>query len=242
MDFSFLILLLLVAVLYSSVGHGGASGYLALMALWGFAPETMKPWALVLNICVSLIATIQFLRSEKPNWKLFLFLIAGSIPAAYIGASIHIEQELYKKILGGLVLFQSVRLLRLLPLNSSFDTEIPKPPLALLVGATIGLLSGMIGIGGGIILSPLLIQLRWANMKQTALISAGFIYVNSISGLTALSPSIEMLSHELLLALAIAIVGGVLGGWLGSTKLNQKTMRITLGVVLLIAGAKLLLG
>ncbi|MFM7902085.1 MAG: sulfite exporter TauE/SafE family protein, partial [Bacteroidota bacterium] len=137
----------MVAVLYSSVGHGGASGYLALMALWGFALETMKPWALVLNICVSLIATIQFLRSEKPNWKLFLFLIAGSIPAAYIGASIHIEQELYKKILGGLVLFQSVRLFMLLPIKTTFDTEAPKPLLALLVGAAIGLLSGMIGIG-----------------------------------------------------------------------------------------------
>jgi len=242
MDFSFLILLLLVAILYSSVGHGGASGYLALMALWGFAPETMKPWALVLNICVSLIATFQFLRSEKPEWKLFLVLIAGSIPAAYLGASIHIEQELYKKLLGGLVLFQSTRLLGFLPSKSSPETKKPKLLGALVVGTAIGMLSGMIGIGGGIILSPLLIQLRWASMKQTALLSAGFIFVNSISGLTALAPSAEMLSHDLLLALAIAIVGGTIGGWLGSTKLNQKAMRITLGVVLMIAGAKLLLG
>ncbi len=242
MDFSFLILLLLVAILYSSVGHGGASGYLALMALWGFAPETMKPWALVLNICVSLIATFQFLRSEKPHWKLFLVLIAGSIPAAYLCASIHIEQELYKKLLGGLVLFQSTRLLGFLPSKSSTETKKPKLLGALVVGTAIGMLSGMIGIGGGIILSPLLIQLRWANMKQTALLSAGFIFVNSISGLTALAPSAEMLSHDLLLALAIAVGGGILGGWLGSTKLNQKAMRITLGVVLLIAGAKLLLG
>lgn len=241
MDFSFLILLLLVAILYSSVGHGGASGYLALMALWGFAPETMKPWALVLNICVSLIATLQFLRSEKPEWKLFLILIVGSIPAAYIGASIHIEQEIYKKLLGGMVLFQSIKLLGFLPSNSSSENKEPKLLWAMVVGAAIGLLSGMIGIGGGIILSPLLIQLRWANMKQTALLSAGFIFVNSISGLTAIRPSAELLSHDLLLALAIAVGGGILGGWLGSAKLNQKAMRMTLGVVLLIAGVKLLL-
>jgi uncharacterized membrane protein YfcA len=235
MDFSFLILLLLVAILYSSVGHGGASGYLALMALWGFAPETMRPWALTLNICVSLIAALQFFRK-------FASLIIGSIPAAYWGASVQMDQDLYKKILGGLVIFQSIRLLIV---NSRTDYSSQKNPnylLSILAGSTIGLLSGLIGIGGGIILSPLLIQLRWATMKQTALLSAGFIFVNSISGLFALPTLSSLTDTNLLWALTVVIGGGLLGSWLGSSRMNHKSMRIILGIVLLIAGTKLLLG
>ncbi|MFN5324413.1 MAG: TSUP family transporter [Bacteroidota bacterium] len=242
MDFSFLILLLLVAILYSSVGHGGASGYLALMALWGFAPETMRPWALTLNICVSLIAALQFFRKEAPDWKLFASLIIGSIPAAYWGASVQMDQDLYKKILGGLVIFQSIRLLIV---NSRTDYSSQKNPnylLSILAGSTIGLLSGLIGIGGGIILSPLLIQLRWATMKQTALLSAGFIFVNSISALFALPTLSSLTDTNLLWALTVVIGGGLLGSWLGSSRMNHKSMRIILGIVLLIAGTKLLLG
>lgn len=242
MDFSFLILLLLVAILYSSVGHGGASGYLALMALWGFAPETMRPWALTLNICVSLIAAVQFLRKEVPDWKLFVSLIAGSIPAAYLGATIQIDQDVYKRILGVLVVFQSTRML--IGHSKADTTVIHKPnySLSILAGSGIGLLSGLIGIGGGIILSPLLIQLRWATMKQTALLSAGFIFVNSISGLFAQTPSLSLMDTDWWWAMALAIGGGILGSWLGSSRMNYKSMRITLGIVLLIAGAKLLWG
>jgi len=242
MDYTFILLLFTVAVLYSGVGHGGASGYLALMAIWGFNPELMKPWALLLNVFVSLIAALQFLRTEKPDLKLLLLLIAGSIPAAFLGASIIIEIYLYKKLIGIIILFQSLRLLSImLPVNA-YETPQSyglKGPIA--AGAGIGLLSGMIGIGGGIILSPLLLHLRWSHLKQTALLSAAFIFANSVSGLAATGLENIKSDDTLWWALASAIAGGLTGGWLGSFHLNFKALKILLGLVMLIAGLKLLI-
>jgi uncharacterized membrane protein YfcA len=241
MEVAFLISLFCIALLYSSVGHGGASGYLALMAIYGFSPEEMKPSALILNVCVALIAAIQFQRSEKINWKLFLPLIIGSIPMAYLGASMSLDADIYKKLLGVVLIFQSFRLFGIfMPLGVQ-GNETPHGWISpVFTGASIGLLSGLIGIGGGIILSPLLLLFKWCSLKQTALISAGFIFVNSISGLIAIGePSIRIAS-EMSASLVIGIIGGVLGGWLGSKKFNSRALQITLGIVLLFAGSKLI--
>ena len=241
MEVAFLISLFCIALLYSSVGHGGASGYLALMAIYGFSPEEMKPSALILNVCVALIAAIQFQRSEKINWKLFLPLIIGSIPMAYLGASMSLDADIYKKLLGVVLIFQSFRLFGLfMPLGVQ-DNQTPHGWIGpVFTGAAIGLLSGLIGIGGGIILSPLLLLFRWCSLKQTALLSAGFIFLNSISGLVAIGETSISIASEMSASMAIGIIGGVLGGWLGSRKFNSRALQITLGIVLLFAGSKLI--
>lgn len=178
----FYILLFIVAFLYASVGHGGASGYLALMALFSVVPEVMKPTALLLNLFVSLTAFIQFYRAKHFVWKVFLPLALASVPMAFVGGLITIDATLYKKILGLLLLFSVVRLL--IPSKKNIADLQPSHFYgALLMGGVIGLLSGMIGIGGGIILSPLLLFFKWTDQKQTAAISALFIFVNSASGL-----------------------------------------------------------
>ncbi|MEP7267506.1 MAG: sulfite exporter TauE/SafE family protein [Saprospiraceae bacterium] len=179
-------LLFLVAFLYSSVGHGGASGYLALMAFFSFAPETMWPTALMLNIFVSLIAFIQYYRSGHFKWQLFWPFAIASIPAAFIGGLIVVDAKIYKTILGVLLLFPVVRLGGV-KFNAEETQKEQKLFTSLIIGALIGLFSGMIGIGGGIILSPIILLLHWANMKQTAAVSALFILVNSMAGLAGLS-------------------------------------------------------
>jgi uncharacterized membrane protein YfcA len=235
----FLVLLMLVAFLYSSVGHGGASGYLALMALFGFAPEVMKPTALLLNIFVSAIAFLHYFRSGHFFWKLFWPLALTAIPAAYIGGLTTPPAALYKQLLGVFLLITAIRFI--LPLKPQTTTPNSMNPYwALLIGAGIGLFSGMIGIGGGIILSPLLILLGWANLKQAAATSALFILVNSISGLGGLMQQGIHFSPDMLLFVGVALVGGIGGSYFGAFRFNQKTLKISLSAVLLIASLKLL--
>lgn len=235
----FLVLLMLVAFLYSSVGHGGASGYLALMALFGFAPEVMKPTALLLNIFVSAIAFLHYFRSGFFSWKLFWPLALTAIPAAYIGGLTTPPAALYKQLLGAFLLITAIRFI--LPLKPQTATPNSMNPYwALLIGAGIGVFSGMIGIGGGIILSPLLILLGWANLKQAAATSALFILVNSISGLGGLMQQGIHFSPDMLLFVGVALVGGIGGSYFGAFQFNQKTLKISLSAVLLIASLKLL--
>jgi uncharacterized protein len=239
-DIVFLILLFIVALLYSSVGHGGASGYLALMGLFHFTPEAMRPGALMLNVFVSLIAWLQYSRSEKLDVRLFLWLIAGSVPAAFLGARIQLDVDLYKQVLGAILLFQAVRLM----ISNRPSVQSGKEFNSLvvfLIGASIGLLSGMIGIGGGIILSPLLLILGWTTMRQTALISALFIFVNSLSGLAGLYSIGAQFEPVLYIWIAVAYTGGIAGGWLGSKRFSAVWLQRLLGVVLLIAGIKLII-
>lgn len=236
----FVILLFAVAALYASVGHGGASGYLALMGLFHFTPEMMRPSALMLNIFVSIIAFWQFSRTETLNRKLFLWLIAGSIPAAFLGAYITIDANLYRKILGVLLLFQSLRLIGVIKDKQNVVKE-PKFTRAFITGTGIGFVSGLIGIGGGIILSPILLILGWVSMKQTALVSALFIFLNSTSGLTGLLFKGAEFDPVLYLWIAVALTGGLLGSWMGSRKLSPNVLKQILGAVLLIAGIKLIL-
>jgi uncharacterized membrane protein YfcA len=235
----FYILLFFVAFLYASVGHGGASGYLALMAIFSMAPDVMKPTALLLNLFVSLTSFIQFYRGNYFNWKLFLPFAIASVPMAYVGGSIQIDAIVYKKILGCLLLIPVARFLFVTSTEDKKQKSV-NIPLALLIGASIGFLSGLIGIGGGIILSPVLLLFRWANMKQTAAISALFIFVNSLAGLRAQFNLGIQFSNDMIWMVLIAFVGGICGAYFGSLKFRQAMLRYILAGVLGIAALKLL--
>ncbi|HET7118405.1 MAG TPA: sulfite exporter TauE/SafE family protein [Hanamia sp.] len=235
----FYLLLFLVAFLYSSVGHGGASGYLALMAFFSFAPATMRPTALILNLFVSLTAFIQYYRNGHFRWKLFWPFAIASIPAAFIGGLIIMDAAWYKKILGILLLFPVVRLGGV-KFNSEKTDKEQTLFASLLIGATIGLFSGMIGIGGGIILSPVILLLHWANMKQTAAVSALFIFVNSLAGLAGIFTTGLKYKPEIVWMIAIAFAGGFAGSYLGAKKFDNLFLKRLLAVVLLMASVKLL--
>jgi len=235
----FYFLLFIVAFLYSSVGHGGASGYLALMGLYHFSPDIMKPSALIMNIIVSLMAFVQYSRSAPLNKKLFLLLIAGSIPAAFLGARIEIDPFLYKKILALILLVPILRLFGVIgkPNTKRRDFD---PSFIILIGIVIGFVSGMIGIGGGIILSPIILFMGWAEMKQTATISSAFIFLNSIAGLSSLVTKGVGIDPSIYLWVGIAVIGGLVGSYYGSKKFENTLLKKILGVVLLIASLKLL--
>jgi hypothetical protein len=235
----FYILLFLVAFLYASVGHGGASGYLALMALFGVAPDVMKPTALMLNLFVSLTSFIQFYRGKHFKWQIFLPLAIASIPFAYLGGLVTVDGTIYKKILGLLLLIPIIRFW----FFSKMDVaEFNKSNwvLSLLIGGSIGFLSGLIGIGGGIILSPILLLLKWTDQKQTAAISALFIFVNSIAGLMGQLQKGIHFSSDMYAYVAIAFAGGLAGAWLGALKFKQHILKNILATVLMLAAYKLL--
>ena len=243
LDFSaivFLFLIFVVAFLYSSVGHGGASGYLALMGIYHMSPAVMRPSALLMNIVVSAIAFAQYSRNRTLDTKLFLLLAFGSVPSTFIGAGISLDASIYERILSLVLVLPAMRLL----LSSQKDNPVLREPnsaLAVFMGIAIGLLSGMIGIGGGIILSPLLLMLGWANTKEVALMSALFILVNSTAGMAGLVSKGFTFESTTYLWVCVAVAGGVCGGYLGSRKYNVVTIRRILGIVMLIASAKLFL-
>ncbi len=235
----FYILLFVVAFLYASVGHGGASGYLALMALFSMPQLIMKPTSLLLNIFVSIISFSQFYRAKHFNLKLFIPLAVASVPMAFVGGLITIEQDLYKRILGVVLLFAIVRFVGFSKIGTG---EVKKFNVAgaVAIGAVIGLLSGMIGIGGGIILSPVLILLNWATLKQSAAISALFIFVNSVSGFAGQLIKGLHFDNNMVAYVCIALAGGVFGSYYGARKFDQLVLKRILASVLLIAVVKLL--
>jgi len=232
-------LLFFVAMLYASVGHGGASGYLALMALFSFSPDSMRSTALILNIFVSLIAFVQYYRGDHFRWSLFWPFAIASIPAAFIGGLITINPSVYKVMLGALLIFPIIKLAGL-----KFDEEkqTQKQGLAgsIAIGFVIGLFSGMIGIGGGIILSPVILLLHWANMKQTAAVSALFILVNSVSGLAGIFTQGLHFNPAMAWMVIVALMGGLTGSYIGAMKVKGVLLRRVLAFVLLIASFKLL--
>ena len=234
-----LLLLSLVAFLYSSVGHGGASGYLAIMAIMGVAPAMIKSSALVMNLAVSLFSFIGFYRAGHFRLKLFLPFALASIPMAFVGGTMTLSDSIYKKILAVCILFSIVRLIY------KFDTDENNRSIPIwagvLSGGLIGLLSGMIGIGGGIILSPLMLLMRWANLKETAAVSALFIFVNSLSGLYGqLQKGGINLPENMQWAVLATIIGGLAGSYFGSQKFNVPTLKKLLAVGLVIACLKLI--
>ncbi len=234
----FYFLLLMVAFLYSAVGHGGASGYLALMALFSFAAETMRPTALLLNLFVSFIAFFQYQRSGYFKWNMFWPFAVTSIPAAFLGGLITVDAGIYKKVLAILLLFSVVKLLGM-RFKTKESLKEQNTLLSLLIGAIIGLFSGMIGIGGGIILSPLVLILHWANMKQTAALSALFIFVNSVSGLAGLLVKGFEYKNEMGIMVVIAFIGGLAGSYYGARKFENTLLNKILAVVLIMASCKL---
>jgi len=238
-EIAFYLVLPIIAFLYAAVGHGGASGYLAIMALWGFAPNEMKPTALVLNILVASISFWQYKKTTSINWKMFAYLAIGSIPAAFIGGKIPVDAHLYRQILGALLLIPTIRFfIRFEP-----KEKVIKPfstILAVILGISIGFLSGLIGIGGGIILSPVLLLLAYANFKETAAISALFIVVNSIAGLVGSWQTLNNINPSYWAFVPIAVIGGWIGSYWGSHKMSLSLLQNLLALVLLMASAKLL--
>ncbi|WP_395784856.1 sulfite exporter TauE/SafE family protein [Aquirufa sp.] len=237
MDFWLLLVLLgIMAFLYASVGHGGASGYLAVLALFSVAPAVMKQSALLLNLGVSLMSFIAFYQQGYFKWRLFWPFALGSIPAAFLGARIPLSDSSYKQILGVCLLIAVLRMLVSLRESSAK----PLPLWAgLTAGSLIGLLSGMIGIGGGIILSPVLLLFRWANLKEAAAVSALFIFVNSIAGLAGLKTWIPLDDTSLIYWLAASLIGGFLGARWGAGVASNSKVKWVLALVLIIASVKL---
>ncbi|MEP7379896.1 MAG: sulfite exporter TauE/SafE family protein [Chloroflexota bacterium] len=236
-------LFLVAAALYASVGHAGASAYLAAMALLGVAPDVARPTALALNICVASFVTIRFWRAGLLQPRALLALVVASIPLAFIGGAIHIPPSLYKPLLGAVLLVASAGFLRTARRAADESTdEPPRIPLlpALVVGGAIGLLSGLTGTGGGIFLSPLLILAGWTTTRQASGLASGFILVNSIAGLSGNISAVGGVPASLPLWIAAVLVGAVIGAEIGSRRASPPQLRYALGAVLALAGLKLI--
>lgn len=231
-------LIFIAALMYSAVGHAGASGYLAVMALLGTAPAVMRPTALILNIAVAAIGTVQFVRAGYFRWSLFWPFAVGSIPAAYLGGHITLPGTTYRVVVGVVLLLSAARFVIQLRAADEVRRTIPLP-LAFIIGAALGFLAGLTGVGGGIFLSPVLLIGGWANLRTTAATSVTFILANSIAGLLAKPAAIEAASHIAPTWAVAAVVGGLIGSYLGSRRLPSPALRGVLAAVLIAAGLKL---
>jgi uncharacterized membrane protein YfcA len=229
------------AALYASVGHAGASAYLAVMGLYSFAPSVMKPTALALNILVASVATVKFYRAGLFSWRLFWPFALASIPAAFIGGAITLPTRSYKIVVGIVLLYAAVWMFRssLKPLQAAANP----PPLwaALVAGLAIGFLSGLTGVGGGIFLSPLLLYMAWADTRATSGVAAPFILVNSIAGLLGHFSSVAQLPPNIPVWGVAVVIGGWIGATYGSKHAPPPVLRQLLSLVLIVAGVKLIL-
>jgi uncharacterized membrane protein YfcA len=229
---------LLIALLYSSVGHAGASGYIAVMSLFALAPEAIKPTALVLNILVACIGTWQFARAGHFRWEVFWPFAVLAIPAAFLGGYLNLPAHVFKILVGGVLLFSALRFI-----VDPREAAVTRPPgrfTAMLVGAALGFLAGLTGTGGGIFLTPLMILMSWAPTKTAAATSVVFILCNSIAGLLGnLSATQNFPTFALVLAGA-AVAGGSIGSYLGSRRFSPVFIKRLLAAVLVIAGLKLI--
>jgi hypothetical protein len=235
------LLMALAAALYSTVGHGGASAYLALMALFSVAPEVMRPTALTLNLVVAGFAVCRFGLARVINWRLCAIFAVTAAPAAFLGGMISLPPVYYRPLVGIVLLLAAVRLLWQPTALADRETSSPPLAIALPVGAGLGLLAGLSGTGGGIFLSPLIILLRWEEPRRTSGVAAAFILINSIAGLAGNFAAVRSLPPELPWFVAAVAAGALLGTWLGLARLPRHRLLQCLGLVLTIAGAKLLL-
>lgn len=244
MDSSTLIALALLfalgAALYSSVGHGGASAYIASMALFSIVPETMKPTALALNLLVAGFGAWRYWKRGLTNWKLVLAFAVTATPAAFVGGGIHLPEIYYKPLVGALLWLAAARLLLQPRMLAYRAPTAPSPWITLPAGGVLGLLAGLTGTGGGIFLSPLIILNHWEEPRRTSGVVAAFIFLNSVAGLAGNAASVGSLPSELPIFLGAVLAGALLGTWLGVERLPRPWLLRTLGAVLVIAGAKLL--
>jgi uncharacterized protein len=238
-------LILLAAALYSSVGHAGASGYLAAMAVVGLAPETMRPTVLCLNILVATIATARYARAGLFDWRTLWPFALASVPAAFLGGTLHLPTTLYRPLIGVILLLSALELVRSARRSAAREADASQPYVpvvpALGIGAGIGLLSGLTGTGGGIFLSPVLLFLGWARTRKTSGVSAAFILLNSVAALAGTTFAVSALPPAVPLWLLAATVGALLGTQLGTRLLPIPALRYALSLVLVIAGTKLIL-
>jgi hypothetical protein len=228
-----------VAFLYSSVGHAGASGYIAVMTLCGFTATFIRPTALVLNILVAMIGAVQFWRAGHFSWGLFWPFALLSVPFAFAGGYLHVASPILKPLLGCVLLFSAVRLF--FRYDDPPETKEPPRGLAVGVGAGIGFLSGLTGTGGGIFLTPLLLFCRWTYTRRAAAISAVFILVNSIAGLVGFISSGRPVPRDVWFLAIGAVIAGTIGSHLGSQRFPVRTISVLLAAVLLVAAYKLIL-
>jgi uncharacterized membrane protein YfcA len=228
------------AALYASVGHGGASSYLAIMGLFSLAQDVMKPTALALNILVASLATFKFYRAGLFSWRLFWPFAVASIPAAFVGGAVMLPARSYKIVVGVVLLYAAVWMFRSAMRPISKETHPPPPWAALLAGLAIGFLSGLTGVGGGIFLSPLLLSMGWAETRATSGVAAPFILVNSIAGLLGHIASVSQLPPNVPVWGAAALIGGWIGASYGSKRAPVPVLRQLLSLVLVVAGAKLI--
>jgi hypothetical protein len=237
------LLMLAGAALYSTVGHAGASAYLALMALFAVQPVVMRPTALVLNILVAGVATIRYLRAGLFDARMFWSVAVAAIPMAFVGGALQLPDEIYRKLVGLVLLYAAIRFLWPSPAGSEDrPTRHPPLPLALACGAVIGILSGLTGTGGGIFLSPLMILAGWLTPRRASGVAALFILCNSLAGLAGNYASVRALPAELPILAGAVLIGGLIGTSLGVRRLGAPGLLKALAVVLLIASAKLLFG
>lgn len=229
-----------IAFLYSSVGHAGASGYIALMTLFGLAPAAIRPTALTLNILVASIATWQFVRAGHFQWRLFWPFMVLAVPAAFIGGGIVLPVKVFNVLLGAVLLYSAVHFARSAASRAAEPTA-PPLPAALFAGAAIGLLAGLTGTGGAIFLTPLLLFMGWAGAKQAAAVSAPFVLVNSASGMLGTLSTVTPWPAFIPWLLVAAGAGGAIGSRLGSLHFAAPMIKRFLAAVLAVAGAKLLL-
>ena len=227
----------LVALLYSSVGHAGATGYLALMALTGVAPEVMRPTALVLNLAVATITVLRFSRVGLLSWRLLAPLLLGSVPAAFLAGSLSIPDAIYRPLLAAVLIAAAIRLAARAgrDLASERVAGAPSTPVSALVGGGIGLLAGATG-------TPLVIARRGTTARAAAGLSAGFILANSLAGLAAKPASLALLPNTLPLALLCAAAGALIGSELGARRVGLIGLRRLLALVMLIAALRLIAG
>lgn len=232
--------ILLIAFLYSSVGHAGGSGYIAVMSLLSVAPEVIRPTALVLNILVASIASWQFWRSGNFSWQLFWPFAVAAVPLAFVGGYVALPAEILKRLIGAVLLVSAAWLVVRPP--DDVVQRSPSRSVALLLGGALGLLAGLTGTGGGIFLTPVLILAGWARARTAAAVSALFILLNSSAGLIGNVSATQAFPTPALTIATVAVIGGTAGSYLGSHRLPHTAIKRLLAVVLTIAGLKLLIG